>query len=85
MDMDNNIVRVAVALRLGAAVTKPHLCQRPVDRLGHEGLSGVKSDGLSLNVTLILVSDVLRPALDSVGLERLLESTGLGRGRRSPT
>ena len=52
LDLDNNIVRVPVALSLGEAVTKPHLCQRPVDRLGHDGLSGV-NDGLNLNVTPI--------------------------------
>ena len=42
LHLDNDTVRVAVALRLGAVVCELQqcrLCRRPVDRLGHHGLS----------------------------------------------
>ena len=48
LHLDEESVRVAVALRLGAAVCEQHrcrLCGRQVDKLGHHGLSCVKSAG----------------------------------------
>ena len=81
LHLDNDTVRVAVALRLGAEICEPHichLCQRPVDRLGHHGLSCAKSAGRHARHTNL--NDVLRRALSSAGLECVLEPTGLDRG-----
>ena len=83
LQLDNDSVRVAVALRLGAAVCEPHpcqLCQRPVDRLGHHGLSCPKSAGRHARHGNL--NDVLRRAFSAAGLESVLEPTGLDRGER---
>ena len=81
LHLDDETVRVAVALRLGAAVCEPHpcqLCQCPVDRQGHHGLSCVRSAGRHARHSNL--NDVLRRALCGAGLESVLEPAGLDRG-----
>ena len=81
LHLDDETVRIAVALRLGSVVCQPHSCQRchrPVDRLGHHGLSCAKSVGRHSRHSNL--NDVLRRALSSAGLESALEPTGLDRG-----
>ena len=78
--LDEDTVRVAVALRLGAQVCVPHRCRcgQTVDRLGHHGLSCRFSAGrfprhASLN-------DVVKRGLASAGVPAVLEPVGLDRG-----
>ena len=81
LHLDEDTIRVAVALRLGSAVCEPHPCQRcqhPVDRLGHHGLSCAKSAGRHARHANL--NDVLRRSLCSAGLQSVLEPTGLDRG-----
>ena len=81
LHLDDETVRVAVALRLGAVVCEPHpcqLCQCPVDRQDHHGLSCVRSAGRHARHSNL--NDVLRRALCGAGLESVLEPAGLDRG-----
>ncbi|KAF0288994.1 Ubiquitin carboxyl-terminal hydrolase 2 [Amphibalanus amphitrite] len=81
LHLDEESVRVAVALRLGATVCEQHrcrLCGRQVDQLGHHGLSCVKSAGrLPRHAQL---NDVVRRGLASAGIPSILEPVGLDRG-----
>ena len=81
LHLDEESVRVAVALRLGASICEQHrcrLCGRQVDQLGHHGLSCVKSAGrLPRHAQL---NDVVRRGLASAGIPSVLEPVGLDRG-----
>ena len=81
LHLDEESVRVAVALRLGAAVCAEHacrLCGRKVDELGHHGLSCLKSAGrLPRHAQL---NEVVRRGLVSAGIPAILEPVGLDRG-----
>ena len=81
LHLDEESVRVAMALRLGAAVCEQHrcrLCGRQVDKLGHHGLSCAKSAGrLPRHAHL---NDVVRRGLASAGIPAVLEPVGLDRG-----
>ena len=81
LHLDEESVRVAVALRLGAAVCAEHacrLCGRKVDALGHHGLSCLRSAGrLPRHAHL---NEVVRRGLVSAGIPAILEPVGLDRG-----
>ena len=81
LHLDDETVRVAVALRLGAAVCEPHRCRScnfPVDRLGHHGLSCQRSAGRFPRHANL--NDVVKRALASAGIPSILEPVGLDRG-----
>ena len=81
LHLDADTVRVAVALRLGASICEPHdcsQCNRPVDRLGHHGLSCRKSGGRFPRHANL--NDVVKRALASAGVPSVLEPQGLDRG-----
>ena len=81
LHLDADTVRVAVALRLGASICEPHdcsQCNRPVDRLGHHGLSCRKSAGRFPRHANL--NDVVKRALASAGVPTVLEPQGLDRG-----
>lgn len=81
LHLDDEVVRVAVALRLGAPICEPHRCyhcDHPVDQLGHHGLSCIKSAGRLPRHSLL--NDVVRRSLASAGFPAILEPVGLDRG-----
>ena len=81
LHIDDETVRIAVALRLGLAICEPHqckLCGQSVDRLGHHGLSCTKSAGRFPRHSAL--NDVLKRALSSAGVPSILEPVGLDRG-----
>ena len=81
LHIDDETIRIAVALRLGLAVCEPHqckLCGRSVDSLGHHGLSCKKSAGRFPRHAAL--NDVIKRALSSAGVPSILESVGLDRG-----
>ena len=80
LHLDDETVRVAVALRLGAPVCQPHRCRcgRQVDNLGHHGLSCRFSAGrLPRHANL---NDVVKRSLAAAGVPSWLEPVGLDRG-----
>ena len=79
--VDDDTVRVSVALRLGAPICEPHrcrLCARPVTPLGLHGLSCSKSAGRHPRHAHL--NDVVRRSLSSAGFPAVLEPVGLDRG-----
>ena len=80
LHLDEETVRVAVALRLGASICERHrchLCGRQVDELGHHGLSCAKSAGRLLRHAHL--NDVVKRGLASAGIPAILEPVGLDR------
>ena len=80
LHLDDESVRVAAALRVGAPVCEPHACRcgQRVDRLGHHGLSCRYSAGrLPRHAHL---NDVVKRALAAAGVPSWLEPIGLDRG-----
>ena len=80
LHLDDESVRVATALRVGAPVCEPHACRcgQRVDRLGHHGLSCCFSAGrLPRHAHL---NDVVKRALAAAGVPSWLEPVGLDRG-----
>ena len=78
--LDNETVRVAVALRLGASICTPHPCRcgRIMDHLRHHCLSCRYNTGrLPRHAHL---SDVVKRGLASAGVPSILEPVGLDRG-----
>ena len=78
--MDNDTVRVAVGLRLGAPLCKPHTCQHcgaQVDELATHGLSCRHSEGRHHRHSAI--NDILHRALTSAHVPSRLEPSGLSR------
>lgn len=77
--LDNDSLRVAVALRLGCAICEPHLCVcgAQVDRLGRHGLHCVRSAGRFSRHHAI--NDIVRRALVSADVPAILEPPGLSR------
>ena len=81
LHLDEESVRVAVALRLGAPVCSGHtcrLCGRKVDELGHHGLSCPKSAGRLPRYAHL--NELVRRGLASAGIPEILEPVGLDRG-----
>ena len=78
--MDDDTVRVAVGLRLGSPLCRPHFCQHcgaAVDHLGLHGLSCKKSEGRHYRHSSI--NDILHRALSSAKVPSRLEPSGLTR------
>ena len=78
--MDNNTVRVAVGLRLGAAICHPHTCCHcgaEVDHLATHGLSCRKSEGRHFRHSAL--NDIVHRALSSANIPSPLEPAGISR------
>ena len=78
--MDNDVVRVAVSLRLGLPMCRPHecyACGAAVDNLGTHGLSCRFSKGRHSRHAAL--NDIIKRALDSAKIPCHLEPTGLYR------
>ena len=78
--LNDQTVRISVALRLGAPVCEPHPCRcgRQVDRLGHHGLSCRYSAGRFPRHANL--NDVVKRGLTAAGIPSWLEPVGLDRG-----
>ena len=78
--MDDDVVRIAVGLRLGAPLCRPHACQlcvASVDEQAIHGLSCIRSAGRQSRHAAI--NDVVERALSSAQVPSMLEPTGLSR------
>ena len=78
--MDNNTIRVAVGLRLGSALCRPHTCHHcgtEVDRLATHGLSCRWSKGRHHRHAAL--NDIIHRALSSAKVPARLEPSGLYR------
>ena len=73
--MDDNTVRVAVGLRLGSPLCRPHLCHHCGIAVGLHGLSCKKSEGRHCCHSSI--NDILHRALSSAQVPSRLEPSGL--------
>ena len=73
-------LRIAIALRVGAAVCTPHLCRwgSPADSQGHHSLTCRFSAVRHPRHTAL--NDVARRGLLSAGIPALIEPNGLDRG-----
>ena len=82
--MSNEVVRVAVGLRLGTALCEPHtcICGAAVDARGLHGLSCKKVSGKQQRHSMI--TDVVWRACNRAGYQAMKEPVGLARtdGRR---
>ena len=78
--LDNQALRIAVALRVGARVCEQHACRcgETVDNLGHHPLSCKKSAGRIPRHAAL--NDVIKRALARAGFPAILEPNGLDRG-----
>ena len=78
--MDDNVIRVAIGLRLGAPLCEPHHCQHcgdVVDHTGTHGLSCRYSKGRHPRHATI--NEVIKRSLGSANIPCHLEPTGLYR------
>ena len=78
--MDDNTVRVAVGLRLGSTLCRPHTCQHcgaDVDQWATHSLSCKKSEGCHYRHSAI--NDILHRALSTACIPSRLEPSGLVR------
>ena len=82
--MDDEVVRVAVGLHLGAALCQPHTCQRcgaQVDSTGTHGLSCSKSE--DRHPRHAALNNVIQRSLAAAHIPSTLEPTGLCRADES--
>ena len=80
LKLDNDQLRVAVALRIGAPISQPHrcrYCQAPVDEFATHGLSCRFSVGRHPRHRS--VNDLLNKAFGSAGFPAVTEPSGLSR------
>ena len=79
LKLNNEQLRIAIALRLGATICAPHRCKcgSMVDGLGAHGLSCKLNTGRLARHTE--ANDIIRRALVSAGLPAVLEPHGLCR------
>ncbi|OWA52982.1 hypothetical protein BV898_17420 [Hypsibius exemplaris] len=78
--LDDDCLRITVALRLGAAVCQPHRCQacgREVREDGHHGLSC--AFGISRGSRHSAINEVIKRAIVSAGVPAIREPPGLCR------
>lgn len=77
--LDNNQIRVCMALRLGAPICRPHICKcgSSVNEFGTHGLSCQKSAGR--NPRHSELNNILNQALSSIHISSTLEPPGLFR------
>ncbi|OWA54844.1 hypothetical protein BV898_19237 [Hypsibius exemplaris] len=75
--LNDNSLRVSVALRFGALVCQPHVCQcgARVNADGQHGLSCQKSAGRPCRHSSM--NDIVKRALVTAGVQSILEPTGL--------
>ena len=80
LHLDDETIRVSVALRLGAQVCEPHKCRcgKLVNSLGHHGLSCRLSEGRLPRHNHL--NDVIKRSLNTIGIPSWLEPLGLDRG-----
>ena len=81
--LNDETLKISVALRLGAPICRPHrcICQEEVDPLGHHGLSCAKSRGrYSRHASL---NDVVNRALGSAQIPSKREPSGLQYEKRT--
>ena len=78
--LDPEVLRIAIALRIGAKVCEPHSCRcgRMMDDRGLHGLSCRYSAGRHPRHSAM--NDVVKRALQRAGLPSVLEPPGLDRG-----
>ena len=80
LNLDDEVVRVAVSLRVGAEMCEPHKCRcgSKSDNLGLHGLSCRRSAGrLPRHYSL---NDIIKRSLEQAGTPAWLEPVGLDRG-----
>ena len=79
LKLDNDSLRIAVALRLGVEMAMPYtcICGTHVERKATHGLDCRKSGGK--HVRHFAVNDILHRALQAAGVPSQLEPTGLSR------
>ena len=78
--MDDDVIRTATGLRLGAPICRPHYCQHchvEVDKLGTHGLSCVKSAGRHSRHAAI--NSIVQRSLAAAKIPSTLEPSGLFR------
>ena len=78
--MDDDVIRIAVGLRLGLPLCRPHLCTNcgaDVNELGTHGLSCCYSKGRHSRHAAL--NDVIKRSLESAKIPCHLEPTGLYR------
>ena len=77
--MDDDSLRIAVGLRVGAIVCEPHKCKcsAQVDSTGHHGLSCSKGTGRYSRHSAL--NDVIKRALVTASVPAILEPPGLER------
>jgi hypothetical protein len=77
--LDNEDIRVAVGLRLGTALCKPHLCPcgTLVDVSGTHGLACKKNSGKHARHSTI--NDIIRRSLARADIQCVIEPAGLSR------
>ena len=78
--MDDNTIRVAVGLRLGSSLCRPHSCHHcgaEVDRYGTHGLSCRWSEGR--HYWHVSLNDIIHRALSSAKVPSRLEPAGIYR------
>ena len=78
--LDEETVRVNVALRLGAPICEPHKCRcgRLVGSLGHHGLACRLNEGRQPRHYAL--NDIVKRSLKAAGVPSWLEPVGLDRG-----
>ena len=79
LNLDNNMIRVAVGLRLGVPLVLAHRCTcgTQVDPLGHHGLACQHSAGRHSRHNML--NDIILRALQSAGIPSIREPPGLSR------
>ena len=77
LHLDDDSVRIALALRLGTPICQPHRCRcgKPVDNFGRHGLSCLKSAGRIPRHAAI--NDLVKRALATAEIPATLEPVGL--------
>ena len=78
--LDNDTLRIGIALRIGADLCIPHKCRcgSPADSKGYHALTCRFSAGRHPRHTAL--NDVIKRALQSAGIPAILEPAGLDRG-----
>ena len=78
LHMENEVVRIAVGLRLGASLCNPHQCihcQAEVDQVGAHGLACRYSKGC--HACHSSINNIVKRSLDSIETPSYLESNGI--------
>lgn len=78
--LDDDSLRIGVALRIGARICETHRCRcgQTIDTFGHHPLSCKRSAGRFPRHAAL--NDIFKRALQRAGIPSVLEPTGLDRG-----